>query len=158
MERLLVIMEACTIVGATLSFVVWAYYFVKSTKEDDSLYFRLYLRHVLVMAFFIVDNALIEQGTVTNLAPLLVGCTYLHFLYELLFSKKRMEKDDERDVCFSIIETYYGIDCKKFRKLSRAEQISILSAATETLSDGTTVKLMEDEEDWNDFECILNKK
>ena len=149
------IMEIASIVGGCLSFLVISYYYYYFVRYDDSFYFRVSLIFVLVGTFFIADSLLFSVNS-KIFASIVTVLDWIWFLFELLFGKKLLYKEDYKWTTINLLEQY-GINYGTFKKLSRKEQISILQNTKVLLEDGTMINLMEDDE-LPEYEVILNKK
>lgn len=156
MEYLMNITKILALGGALFSLVIYIYYTILSIKLEDAFYFRLSLIYPLICTTMLATFFL-TGATNSLIYPVLILISYLWFFYELTFGEKRLEESDKKYEALCNLERC-GINYKKFKKLSRKEQVMMLQTAIITWEDGTTDILVEDEEELQEYECILNKQ
>ena len=152
---LLSITNTMLMVFLFISCLLYARYLYLIAKYDDAFYFRISLRYVLIMAFVAGNKMILTRPNLLEIAFIFAIFNMLFLAFTFLFGEKFLEKSDEKHEAIYLLEQC-GIKYSEFKKLSREEQLTILNSAVISWADGTTDKLVEDEDDLKDFHCILH--
>lgn len=138
-----------------LSTLAMVYYFYYSIKWNDAVCLYLMLLYGLCSIEWTTLLKMYRNDDNRFVIYFCLIITTIIFLYTIFFAKKNLEKQFDQDIAWSLLEDT-NINSEEFKKLSRTEQVEMLKSAI--WLDEPQSLLIEDEEDLDDFKCILNKK